>query len=248
MRTSQSSTPEFLSDCRFQPLGLIAFVFCLLLTCGPVQGQNLQWGLSGGVTSGGFQGNASVFAGLSQIGTELPAEFDGRRTGFALGVNVRTELKRWLAARTAMNYVQQGGVVKRELIGPADGLVKETASYRFDYVTMPLLAEAHLPKRTVAGLRPSLYIGPELGVRLRSKAARNHRTVRGEQNFTTEVETSPAVLSMVSGAELAYPLPTGTEVALSLRYHYGLTGVTGAQGTGIRLGTIQAGLLIRYAR
>ncbi len=248
MRTPRAYMPASPSHFCSRPFVLAAFVFCLLLICGPVRGQNTQWGISGGATSGGFLGDASAFAGRSQIGTELPARFAGRRAGFALGVHVRTELTRCVTARTALTFVQHGGVVKGVRLGPADGLVKETAEYQLDYMAIPLLAEARVPQQTVLGLQPSLYIGPELDLTLRARARRSYRTNRGEQNFTTEVETSPVVISAVTGTEIAYPFPTGEEVAVYVRYHYGLTDVTGGRGADARFGTIQAGVLIRFAQ
>lgn len=217
----------------------------LLLIAGPVQAQTLHWGLSAGATSGAFAGDASAFAGEDFSGNELPAQYSGRRTGFGLGVTLRAELTPWLAAQTALRYEQRGGVVERDLLGPADGPVNETAEYKLDYLTVPLLAEARVPQRTVLRLQPLLYAGPALGVNLRSRVEGHRRTLRGERTVVRGVETPPVAVSMVTGLGASYPLPNGGDVALDLRYSYGLTNVaTGGQSKHVGLRTIQAG--VRY--
>ena len=120
-------------------------------------------------------------AGQSMLGTELPAKFDGRRTGFGLGISLRAEIRPWMALRTALRYEQQGGIVERDLLGPADGPVHETAKFQFDYLTTPLLVDVRSPHPVALNLRPSFYFGPSLEMNLRSKAIRNDRTGRAER-------------------------------------------------------------------
>jgi hypothetical protein len=140
-------------------------------------------------------------------------------------------------------------VVERERLGPADGLVNETAEHRLDYLTIPLLAEMGLPQQTILGVRPSLYVGPEVGLNLRARARRTYRTRRDRRDYTTEVETPPVVAAAVAGAEIAYRLPKGRKVALDLRYSYGLTNVvTKAQDANAQLGTIQAGVCYYFSQ
>jgi hypothetical protein len=250
------SAPNFSIPGRSRSLTVTGMLCGLLLIAGPAQGQDLQWGFSGGVTTSQFLGDASAFAAFTPAPplsfrytkTELPAEFTGRRTGFVFGINVRTALTKRITARTAINYVQQGGVVDRTVVGPADGLVDETAEYRLDYLRLPLLVQVGLPRRTVLGLQPSLYVGPGLGFPVRARVARTDRTGGGGQRFTTDVETAAVTVSAVAGGEVAYPFPRGGEVALTVRYQYGLTDVTSASCADARLGTLWAGLIVRYAR
>lgn len=220
-------------------------VASLLLFTSPTQAQDLRWGLSASMTSGGFQGDASAFAGKGMLGTELPAKFDGRRTGFSLGVSLQAKIRPWMTLRTALHYEQQGGIVERELLGPADGRVHDTAEFQFDYLTTPLLVEVRFPHPLVLNLRPSLYIGPALELNLRSRANRDYRTVRGERNFVSDVETPVVGGSVVTGAEVAYPLSNGGDLALDLRYGFGMSEVvTDENGTSARRSTVQIG--VRY--
>ena len=223
----------------------VGIMASLLFFTTPAQAQDLRWSLSASMTSGGLQGDASVFAGQSMLGTELPAKFGGRRTGFGLGISMRAKIRPWVALRTALRYEQQGGIVERERLGPADGPVRETAELQFDYLTTPLLVEVRFPRPVALNLRPSLYVGPALELNLRSRANRNYRTVGGEQNFFSDVEIPVVVGSAVTGAEVAYSLSNGGDVALDLRYGVGLSEVvTGRNGRGARRSTIQIG--VRY--
>lgn len=245
MRTSRSLVHPFASH-YFTRLRMIAVGLLgswLLLVSVPAQAQDVQVSVSVGGTSSSFHGDASVFAGRSFVGTELPAQFSGRRTGFQVGVGLRAELTDWIAARTALHYVQQGGVVDRELLGPADGPVNETATFEINYITVPLLAEVHLPRVKATGLRPSVYAGPAIGFNLWSKAKRDYRTVQSTFDFTSDLETPDTVVSIVSGVEVAYLLATGGEVTLDMRYSRGVTDVVAEPGSGdVHVGSVQVGL------
>ena len=238
----------FLSYCSASSALLFAGILAVLLfLTGAAQAQDLRWGLSAGITSGGFQGDASAFARKSMLGTELPAQFAGRRTGFGVGVSLRAKIRPWMALRTALRYEQQGSTVERERLGPADGRVHETAEFQFDYLTMPLLVEVRFPRPVVLNLRPSLYVGPALELNLRSKANRNYRTVRRERNLVDDIETPVVVGSAVTGAEIAYPLSNGGDLSLDLRYSFGLSEVVtewNGDGTRVRRSTVQIG--VRY--
>jgi hypothetical protein len=118
---SRVSLPYYLVSSTLLAVGIMA---SLLFFTSPAQAQDLHWGLSASMTSGGFHGDASAFAGQSMLGTELPAKFDGRRTGFGFGISLRAKIRPWMALRTALRYEQQGGIVERELLGPADGPVR----------------------------------------------------------------------------------------------------------------------------
>lgn len=216
----------FRFPCSVSSVLFVAGILAHLLLCpSPGQAQDLRWGFSASVTSGGFQGDASAFARQGMLGTELPAEFDGRRTGFSLGVSLRSRIKSWMTLRTALRYEQQGGIVERELLGPADGPAYDTAEFQFDYLTMPLLLEVRSPQPVALNLRASLYVGPALELNLRSRANRNYRTARGERNLTDDVETPVVVGSATTGVEVAYPLSNGGDLALDLRYGVGLSEV-----------------------
>ena len=236
--TSCSEIPS-LSNAMSSLAGLT--VAAALLLAVPAQAQTVQWGVSAGPAFGQFEGDAVVFAGASQGGTVLPATFAGSRTGFQVGVTLRTPLTRWFGVRAALRYVQQGGVVDRELLGPADGPVDETATFKFDYLAVPVLGEIRSPRR-VAGFRPSVYAGPSFGLNVRSRVTRDYRTIRGTTTFTRKVDAPSDAVSVVTGTEIAYRLPNGADVSLDLRYRRGVTDVVTRADATARLEAIQVGI------
>lgn len=213
----------------------------MLLLAAPAHAQTIQWGVSAGPAFGQFEGDAAVFAGASRLGTVLPARFSGSRTAVQVGVTLRTQLTRWIAVRAALRYVQQGGVVDRERLGPADGRVNETAEFKFDYLVLPVLGEIRSPRR-FAGFRPSVYAGPSFGLNVRSRVTRDYRTSRGTRTFTREVDAPSDAVSVVTGAEIAYRLPNGADVGLDLRYRRGLMDVVTRGDAAARLEAIQGGI------
>jgi hypothetical protein len=216
-------------------------VAAVLLLAAPTHAQTVQWGVSAGPVFGQFEGDAVAFAGASQGGGALPAAFAGSRTGSQVGVTLRTHLTRWFGVRAALRYVQQGGVVDRERLGPADGLVDETAEFKFDYLALPVLGEIRSPRR-FAGIRPSVYAGPSFGLSVRSRVTRDYRTSRGTTTFTREVEVPSDAVSVVTGTEIAYRLPNGADVGLDLRYRRGVTDVVTRGDAAARLEAIQVGI------
>ena len=112
---------------------------------------------------------------------------------------------------------------------------------QLDYLSLPLLAEVRAPGRVALGLRPFLYAGPALGLSVRSREGRTYQAFRFEERTARSVDTAARVVSLVTGAGVAYHLPNGGDLVLDLRYSYGLTGVAIA-GNDTRLGTAQAGV------
>ena len=221
-------------------VGVLLMVIAGVLRPDAAHAQPFRWGLSAGVTSSAFLGDSAPFAGRGHVGNPLPARFE-RRTGAALGLDVRAAVTPWLTARLGARYAQRGGVIERELIGPADGPAEETTTVQLDYLSLPLLAEMRAPGRVALGLRPFLYAGPALGLSVRSAEERTYQAFRFEERTARSVDTAATVVSLVTGAGAAYPLPHGGDLVLDLRYSYGLTGVAIA-GHDTRVGTAQVGV------
>jgi opacity protein-like surface antigen len=214
---------------------------------------DLRWSLHVGATSGHFQGNASAFAHSSFQNTDLPAKFDGSRTGVRLGLGLQTPLTEWLGVRTALNYIQKGGVVERQRIGPADGLVIETATFRFDYVDMPIFTTLRLPF-TPSNLRPQFFVGPTVEMNLRSDVQMTRRRAcGGSENDvyyrgTSQVASSRFALSAVGGVEVMYTFSSTRKISVDLQYHLGLTDVLRTGDEKVRTKATSVGVRYLFSR
>ncbi|NBB84659.1 MAG: outer membrane beta-barrel protein [Bacteroidetes bacterium] len=237
---AQAFRPCLTRALQLAGLSLLLIGIAGLLRPDAAQAQSLRWDVSAGVTSSALVGDPAPFARQGPVGNSLPVGF-GRRTGGSLGVGLRAGLTPWLTARTAVRYAQRGGVIERELTGPADGPAEETITAQLDYLSLPLLAEVRAPRRVALGLRPFLYAGPALGLSVRSKEERAYQARRFDESTTRSVDTAATVVSVVTGAGVAYGLPHGGDLVLDLRYSYGLTDVAIA-GHDTRVGTAQVGV------
>ena len=251
--------------CRLS-LSLVGFLAAALLFAAPVQAQDtdgldLRWGVSAGAVSSAFQGDARVFNNFFCPGGEactleaqpLP-KFDGRQRGVQFGVSLQAGVTDWLTTRTELNYVQTGGAVRRTARG-----YRESATYRINYLTLPLLAEVRSPWR-IGALRPALLVGPALGVtldwRTQSTVERAPQPLASSGDVSQGpigIEEVPgAAMAAVGGIELAYALPSGRAVALEVRYRRGLTGaVVREDAVGrstARTGAVSVGLRYVFSR
>ena len=252
------------SDCRLS-LSLVGLFTALLLLAAPVQAQDtdgldLRWGVSAGATSGAFQGDARAFENFFCPGGEactleaqpLP-KFDGRETGVQFGVSLQTAVTDWLTTRTELNYVQTGGAVRRTARG-----YRELATYRINYLTLPLLAEMRSPWR-IGAVHPALFLGPALGVTLDWRTQSTVGRVPGP-SFFSDVSQGPigidkvpaAAMAAVGGIELAYDLPSGRTAALEVRYRRGLTSAVVREDavgrSAARTGAVSVGLRYVFSR
>lgn len=246
---------------------LVALVVGALLAVPPVQAQDgdgveIDGGVSAGVVSSTFRGNTRAFAGEGYCGpTALcvspSPEVRDRRVGVQVGAGVQTPVADWAAARAEVRYRQVGGTVQHQTIRFRERhAVQETADYTFHTLQIPVLAEARLPGSSAA-FSPSVFAGPALGINLGwtedsrtevlerrpdalpSDRKRNPVAINGKVQTTT--------LSAVAGAELAYALPSGREVALEVRYQRGLTGTVVSTGRSARLGSLSVGLRVLFS-
>ena len=235
---SSRSYPARILELTSAALALVVIVGLLLPE--DTQAQQFRWDVSAGATASAFQGDPTFFAGQDFFGNDLPTRFEPR-LGFTLGIGVRGALTPWLNARTGLRYAQGGGVVERELIGPADGPAEETITLQLDYLSVPLFAEARLPQPVALGLRPFLYGGPALRLSVRSTEERVYRSFTIEERADRSANTPTWTASIVTGTGIAYQLPNGGDLVLDLRYSYGLTDV-GIADHDRRFGTAQAGV------
>jgi hypothetical protein len=178
------------------------------------------------------------------------------------GVSVETTLTEWLSTRAEVNYVQNGGVVQRQVTfdGGATEL-REVARYRINYLTVPLLAKVEVPGWKDS-IRPSLFAGPTLGINVDWHSKSELEEFQTEPQFASfssgvgpdpiQVgEVRPVMFSAVAGAEIDYRLPSGRAVALEVRYRRGLTAAVGrdvVDRTTARTDAISVGLRYVFSR
>ena len=179
-----------------------------------------------GVRAGGafstLSGDASPFAGSLWRGS-APARIDRGHSSMQGGVFAQFALTDWLMIQPELTAVERGAVVETRRIGPADAPQEVRRTLKLRYVTMPVLAKLRGP--TWGRLRPSVFVGPSVGISMAPSSVSSVRSVTGEESRSSDVSVSQTEVSAVTGVELSYALSGGRALLLDLRYACGLTNV-----------------------
>ncbi|MES3629358.1 MAG: porin family protein [Longimonas sp.] len=227
---------------------LVLLVAGLLVVGSPAEAQDVRWSVSLGGTASSFHGNASNFAQTGFVGQQLPSNFASYRTGVHVRGGFDVLLTRRFGIQAEAAYAQAGGILERERVGPADGPLDERITFKLDDLSFPVLATFRIPSLEL-GVRPELFAGPALNVRLRSTAAIEGRSFdsRLDYNRTSDVAGPTVHVAGIVGAAFAYPLASGREVALDVRYRYSQSrvGIQDAQAQP-QMSTINVGLRFTF--
>lgn len=187
-----------------RPFRLRLAVVCPLLLAGPLVAQSDP--ITIGVKSGVNVANASV-------NPALPADFSkSPRTGFIGGVSAELKLAEPLSLQLEALYTQKGF----EVTGASVGGTRATATYKFDYVEVPLTLKATLGSGPI---RPYVFAGPNVGFRVAAKAAVPGGTV----DFKEGTKLNDVALDF--GAGIVYQLDAKTALVFDVRYSLGLMNV-----------------------
>lgn len=177
---------------------------CPLLFAAPLVAQSDP--VTIGIKAGTNVANASV-------NPALPADFSkSPRTGFIGGVSAELKLAEPLSLQLETLYTQKGF----EVSGTTSAGTRTTATYKFDYVEVPLTLKATLGSGPI---RPYVFAGPNVGFRVAAKAA----VPGGSVDFKDETKLTDVALDF--GAGIVYQLDAKTALVFDVRYSLGLTNV-----------------------
>ncbi len=156
-----------------------------------------SWGLAAGVNLANALLAPDLPAGTSK----------SSRTGFIGGGFAEGRLSDVFSVRLEALYTQKGFEVSS-----ASG----TATYRLDYLELPLTARATFGS---GALRPYFFAGPNVGFRLSAKVD----TSAGSADFGDATRTTDIAIDL--GAGVAYRTVRGPKLLLEGRYSVGLVNV-----------------------
>src|SRR5712692_396677 len=177
---------------------------CPLLGAAPLLGQ------AGPVTIGV---KAGVNLANASVNPALPADVSkSSRTGVIGGVSAELKLADPLSLQVEALYTQKGF----EPNGTSSTGTRATATYKFDYVEVPITLKATLGSGPV---RPYLFAGPNVGFRVAAKAA----VPEGSVDFKDQTKLNDVALDF--GAGVVYQLDARTALVFDVRYSLGLMNV-----------------------
>lgn len=142
------------------------------------------------------------------------------RAGFAGGGFLRLVLGGSVELQPELLYTMRGASTKLEATDPS-GILVGTAdlTYQLDYLEIPVLLRVTLP----GDARPSLLIGPSMGIKVRSRLRYNGPGSDLSSDFDL---VEDADFGLVGGVELSFG-PGPARMVLDARYTLGLTDVMG---------------------
>lgn len=184
-------------------------------------------GVRAGGTFSTLSGEANPFGGSLMRG-RAPAEVDRGRISMEGALFAQIPLKDWAMLQPELTAVERGAVVKTQRMGPADGVQEVRETIKLRYVTVPVLAKLQGPPW--GRLRPSVLVGPSVGVSVAPSSVSSIRSRSGEERTQSgEVSVRQTEVSGVAGVDLSYSLSGGRALLLDLRYTCGLTNVVPAK-------------------
>lgn len=184
---------------------------------------NVTLGVRAGGAFSTLSGDASPFAGSLMRG-RAPARIDRGHASMQGGLFAQFALTDWLMLQPELTAVERGAVVETEKLGSADGSQQVRKTLKLRYVTVPVLAK--LRGLTWGRLRPSVFVGPSVGISVSPSSVSSIRSMDGaERTQSGEVSVRQTEVSAVAGIDLSYSLSGGRALLLDLRYTCGLTNV-----------------------
>ena len=208
---------------RVVPLVLLALAVSGMDHRASAQMPDVTLGVRAGGAFSTLSGDASPFAGSLMRG-RAPARIDRGHASMQGGVFAQFALTDWAMIQPELTMVERGAVVETRRIGGADAPqeVRETLELR--YVTVPVLAKLRGP--TWGRLRPSVFVGPSVGISMAPSSVSALQSVTGEDaTQSRDVSVQQTEVAAVTGVELSYALSDGRALLLDLRYACGLTNV-----------------------
>lgn len=183
---------------------IFATVVVFTLSSASVSAQGLTAGLKAGMNIANVHGDDVKLA--EALGVEFSSNI-----GLCVGGFVTYSLSDMFAIQPELLFTMKGA--KMEVAG-----YKETV--KVNYLEIPVLAKLSIP--TPGNVKPSLFVGPSLAIKLSAKAEWEEDGESGEEDISEEVKSTD--FGLVFGAGIDFGLGQG-KLTVDARYTLGLTKV-----------------------
>ncbi len=185
---------------------IFAIVAVFTLSFASVSAQGLTAGLKGGMNIANLHGKG-VKVIEEGIGTDLVSKM-----GFCAGGFITYNINDMFAIQPELLFSMKGAKAEREIEG-------ETAKLAFNlnYLEIPVLAKLSIP--TPGNVKPSLFVGPSLAIKLSGKLKTE---IAGESEEEDLEDLKSTDFGLVFGAGIDFALGQG-KLTVDARYTLGLT-------------------------
>lgn len=187
---------------------IFAIVVVLTLSSASVSAQGLTAGLKGGMNIANLHGK-DVEELEEEIGADLVSKM-----GFCAGGFITYSLSDMFAIQPELLFSMKGAKAEREILGET---MKVTI--KVNYLEIPVLAKLSIP--TPGNVKPSLFVGPSLAIKLSGKSKWEYA---GESEEEDIEELKSTDFGLVFGAGIDFGLGQG-KLTVDARYTLGLTKV-----------------------
>ena len=187
---------------RPHPVHLIAF---LVLYCCSTSA------LAQATASFGFQAGLN-FANASTSPASISTS---SRTGVMVGAQIEIGLSNILSIQTELFYIQKGAE-----FNISSGGTSTTATWKFDYVEVPVLLKARFGS---AKFKPFIFAGPNFGVTTKAEGEVKVGSESQTVDLKDQIESSDITLDFGAGVE--YQVSSTTTLIGSIRYSLGLNDI-----------------------
>lgn len=187
---------------------IFATVVVFTLSSASVSAQGLTAGLKGGMNIANLHGKD-----VKELEEEMGVDFVSKM-GFCAGGFITYNLNDMFAIQPELLFTMKGAKAEREILGET---VKVTM--KLNYLEIPVLAKLSIP--TPGNVRPSLFVGPSLAIKLSSKFKTEIAGISEEEDIE---ELKSTDFGLVFGGGIDFGLGRG-KLTVDARYTLGLTKV-----------------------
>ena len=184
---------------------IFAIVVVFTLSCASVSAQGLTAGLKAGVSIANLHGDDVKLA------EELGIEFSSK-IGLCAGGFITYALNDMFAVQPELLFTMKGSKAEGEVEGEPAKL-----TMKLNYLEIPVLAKLSIP--TPGDVRPSLFVGPSLAIKLTGKA-KVESAVESEEADIEGLKSTD--FGLVFGGGIDFALGQG-KLTVDARYTLGLT-------------------------
>ncbi len=187
---------------------IFAIVVVFTLSSASVSAQGLTGGFKGGMNIANLHGK-DVKELEEEMGVDLVSKM-----GFCAGGFITYNINDMFAIQPELLFTMKGVKAEEEVLGET---VKVTM--KVNYLEIPVLAKLSIP--TPGNVRPSLFVGPSLAIKLSSKLKIEYA---GESEEEDIEELKSTDFGLVFGGGIDFGLGRG-KLTVDARYTLGLTKV-----------------------
>lgn len=159
------------------------------------------------------------------------------RIGFCVGGFVTIDIAEIFAIQSEVLYTMKGLTYEEEIMG--DTL---KAWIKLDYLEIPVLAKINIP--TPGGVKPSLFAGPAIALKLSSKVKAEYAGDSDEEDLE-DVKGTDFGLVIGGGLDFGFGSSGRGSISVDIRYTLGLSTISEFEGEDIKNGVFS--LMVGYS-